>query len=159
MNTRTLAIAAIALWAATAATGAFLFVRGQTTLASDGRTAVLLDSGERDLVLMEMRTLLTSVQGIVSGLARDQRADVRKAAAGGGMAIAQEVPPGLMAKLPLEFKQLGMEVHRDFDAIAAGIDQGETTDMTLARLEEQLGRCVGCHAAYRLAVPEANGGN
>ena len=38
-----------------------------------------------------------------------------------GMGMAADVEPAIMMKLPLPFKQMGMSVHRDFDAIADGI--------------------------------------
>ena len=49
---------------------AFKFaVLGSTAPAEDGRTQVLLESGERDLVLSEMRQLLAATQQISEGLA------------------------------------------------------------------------------------------
>ncbi len=156
MNTRLLATTALVVWGITAVGAAYLFIGGKTIASADGRTAVVLHEGERDLVLEEMRALLTSVQGIVAGLAGEEMPRVRQAAASAGMAIAQEVPPQLMTKLPLEFKQLGMQVHRNFDDIAAGVDQGEPAEMLLTRLGEQLSLCVGCHASYRLQVEETH---
>ncbi|OAF16621.1 hypothetical protein AYJ54_37680 [Bradyrhizobium centrolobii] len=52
----------------TAAVVVAIFVRGQTQVARDGRTAVLLVPDERDLVLSEMRGVLASVHGIVEAV-------------------------------------------------------------------------------------------
>lgn len=150
MNTRTLATAALGLWVITAAGVAYLFVKGQTTVASDHREAIVVQPAERDLVLMEMRTMLESVQGIVAGMAEEDLARVQTAARASGMAIAQDVPPALMAKLPLDFKQLGMGAHRGFDELSAAVEQEETPEMLMTRLGDQLARCVACHAKYRL---------
>lgn len=152
MSTRFLAIAALILWLVTVAVAVYMFVSGQTTTGSDGRTAILLNEEEKDLVLTEMRTMLGSVQGIVAGLSEEQPAKVRESARTSGMAIAGAVPPSLMAKLPLEFKSLGMGVHRGFDTISAAVEQEETADMILTRLGDQLNNCVACHSMYRLQV-------
>lgn len=53
MNTRMLSVVAIALWLATIAVAGVFFVRGQTRVAPDGRTAVLLAPDQRNLVLTE----------------------------------------------------------------------------------------------------------
>jgi len=56
----------------------------------------------------------------------------------------------LIAKLPLEFKQLGFATHADFDQIAQdAIDLGDPKH-TLDQLGSTLGRCVACHSTYRL---------
>ncbi len=47
---------------------------------------------------------------------------LRGRAAGKGMAA--DVSPAIMVKLPLALKQMGMSVHRDFDALADAVVQG-----------------------------------
>ncbi len=70
-----------------------------------------------------------------------------KAAAKAGMAAAADVNPALMAKLPLEFKQLGMSVHRDMDEIASIADEGEiSAEEILQMTADTLRKCVACHA-------------
>ena len=152
MSTRFFAITALGLWLVTIAVAVFMFVSGQTIEGRDGRTAILLEEEERDLVLTEMRTMLGSVQGIIAGLSEEDWEKVRGSATVSGMAIAGDVPPALMAKLPLEFKQMGMGVHRGFDEISVAVVQEETTDMILSRLGDQVSSCVACHASYRLQV-------
>jgi hypothetical protein len=150
MSTRILSVVAIGLWVVSAAVAAVFFVRGQTRLASDGRTAVLLAPDERDLVLSEMRGLLASVQGIVEALNAGDMKRVGEAARDSGMAAAADVNPALMAKLPLEFKELGFGMHRRFDELAAAADSGASREQVLGSLSAQLSTCVGCHAGYRL---------
>ena len=155
MSTRSLAFAALGLWLVTIGVAVYMFVNGQTTKGGDGRTAIHLNSDERDLVLTEMRTMLTSVQGIVTGLSREDLEMVRTSAQASGNAIAGNVPPTLMAKLPLEFKTMGMGVHKGFDEMSVAVEQQETTDMILSRLGDQLNSCIACHAAYKLEVGKA----
>lgn len=151
MNYRLIAWATLGLWIATVAVVAILFVRGSTAPSSDGRRAILLSPAERDLVLGEMRAMLGSVQGVVQGVHANDLKQAAAAARASGMAAAVDLEPGLMAKLPLEFKQLGMSVHRGFDDMATAVDQGAADrDEVLRRLGAQLSACVGCHAAYRI---------
>lgn len=150
MSTRILSIVAVALWLLTAAGAVVIFVRGQTQVAPDGRTAILLAPDERNLVLAEMRGLLGSVQGIVDGVNAGDMKRVAQAARASGMAVAADVNPALMAKLPLEFKELGLSMHRRFDDIAAFADSGGSREQALAALSTQLSACVGCHESYRL---------
>ncbi len=66
------------------------------------------------------------------------------------VAAAADVNPALMVKLPLEFKQLGLSVHKRFDKIATAADSGASREQLLASLSTQLSACVACHASYRL---------
>jgi cytochrome c556 len=63
------------------------------------------------------------------------------------------MPPELAPRLPAAFKQLAQQTHRTFDAIADDAERGAPRDALLARLSENLARCVACHASYRLAEP------
>jgi hypothetical protein len=157
MSTRTLSVVAIILWLVTIGVAVFFFVRGQTRAAPDGRTAVLLAPDERNLVLTEMRGMLSSVQGVVDGVKAANMKQVAQAARASGMAAAADVNPALMAKLPLEFKEFGLSVHRRFDEIATEADSDGSREQMLASLSAQLSACVACHASYRIeaATPAA----
>lgn len=147
-----LTLVAIALWVMTAVIGGLLFIRGSTKAGPDGRTAILLQAGERDFILEEMRTLLVAVRDIAEGLAQDDRAKVTKAARSVGMAAARDTAPMLMAKLPLDFKRLGLPLHQGFDDLADAVERGESSSALSLRLVGQLDRCVACHASFRLEV-------
>ena len=110
MNMRILPVAAIALRLATIAAAGFFFVRGQTRLAPDGGTAVLLAPDKRDLVLAEMRGLLGSVLGMIDGVKAE---NVKHVARASGMAAAADVKPALMAKLPLEFRHTSYRIETE----------------------------------------------
>lgn len=154
LNTRNLALLAIGLWGVTIIVVGTLFVRGQTTPGSDGRQAITLESHEKDLVLGEMRTMLESINGIVGGLSANDNNQIIEAARKSGSASTQSVPPSLMAKLPLEFKKLGMSVHQGFDNIVVSAQQEEPVDFVLSKLDQQLNRCVACHATYSFQSSE-----
>ena len=154
MNTRTLSITAIALWLVTIVVLATMFVRGNTTTGSDDRTAIVLNTPERDLVLTEMRGLLTSTQAILDGLNRNDMKLVADAARAIGMGSATDVNPSLMTKLPLSFKQMGMGVHHEMDALADAAQAGKSPAEIQGMLSNTLSTCVACHSAWQLKAAD-----
>lgn len=150
MKTSKLAIAAIALWVVTIAAFAWFFVKGNTVKGTDERMAVVLAPAERDLVLGEMRSLLTGVHGILRGLNANDMKLVAESARSVGMKAAVDVNPALMAKLPLEFKQLGMSVHHSMDDLATAAEAGKPANEIMGMLTDTMSRCIGCHAAWQL---------
>jgi cytochrome c556 len=147
---------AFGLWIVTIGVAGWFFVQGWTAESRDGRTQIVLTSTERDLILGEMRMLLKAVHGVVTGLAgQDQAADrtqIEQAARSAGMHMAEDVNPALMAKLPLPFKQMGMSIHQDMDALADAIVNKETPQQILQRLSNMTARCTVCHDMYRFGV-------
>ena len=150
MNSRIVAWIALALWVVTVATFAWFFVRGNTAVSSDARSSIMLSHPERDLVLSEMRGLLTATQGILEGINQNNPQKIASAARAAGMAAAADVNPVLMAKLPLDFKQLGMSVHHDMDAIAQAAEAGKAPAEISKMLGDTLPKCVACHASWQL---------
>lgn len=145
-----LGLIAIVLWAITAGVFGYFFVRGWTSESSDRRTAIHLAPAERDLVLGEMRQMLHSVHNLITGLSAGDPKIMEQAARDSGMGMAADVNPIIMAKLPIEFKQQGMSVHRDFDALADTIARGADQATVLREFTGITARCVGCHTSYRL---------
>jgi hypothetical protein len=150
MKSNRLAQIALLLWLVTAAVFAWFFVRGNTAAGNDGRTAVVLQAAERDLVLSEMRGLLVATQGILEGANNGDMQRISKAARAAGMSGAADVNPVLMAKLPLEFKNLGMSVHHDMDDIANAAESGKPPAEILQMASNVLTKCVACHATWQL---------
>lgn len=151
---RTICLIAMLLWLMTLAVSTWFFVRGWTRPGSDGRTEILLASVERDQILAEMRLLLKTVDGILRGLgdAEIDRRVLAMIAREAGMGMAADVEPTIMAKLPLPFKQLGMSIHKDMDALADAIAEGATAQEIVRRLSDMTARCTACHEMYRLSV-------
>lgn len=141
----------VVVLAVVAAVPLYLFViRGETVPASDGRTAILLTPGERDLVLAEMRAFLVALQQISQAVVDQDASAAATAAREVGAAAQQEVPYGLVGKLPLAFKRLGYDTHARFDELALNVEQFEATDQTLSELAAVMANCTGCHATYRI---------
>jgi hypothetical protein len=146
----------LGLWIVSIGVAGWFFVQGWATPGTDGRMHIVLAPAERDLILGEMRMLLKAVHGVVTGLAgQDQAADrsqIERAARSAGMSMAADVNPALMAKLPLSFKQIGMSIHQDMDALADAIVQKETPQQILQRLSSMTARCTVCHDLYRFSA-------
>ena len=147
---KTFTTIAFALWVITIGVFGYFFVTGSTQKSTDNRTAVLLSSQESDLILGEMRTMLSATSGVLIALGEGDMKKASAAARSAGMAMAVDTTPVLMAKLPLEFKNLGMSVHGDFDLLAADIDTGLTQQQVVQRMGVTTTKCVACHATYRL---------
>jgi len=141
---------ALLLWLATLAVFVFFFVRGNVAPGSDNRTAVVLAASERDLILSEMRALLSGVHGILDALNHNNMRQTASAARSVGMAAAADVNPALMSKLPMPFKQLGMSVHHDMDNLAQAADSGKPVAELQTMLADTMTKCVACHAAWQL---------
>jgi hypothetical protein len=127
-------------------------VLGRTGTAADGRMTILLEPSERVVVLNEMRQFLAGIQGMLEAADRGDAAEIVKIARPLGMAAAHNVPAGLAAKLPLEFKTLGHSVHEDFDRIAMDAEAMNDARLSLRQLGETMKKCVACHATYQIAA-------
>ena len=145
-----LAVVSIVLWVISAIGGGVMFVRGNATVGSDGRSTILLAPSERDFVLSEMRGMLTAVWKVSEALAEGNTVSAAEAARTAGGKAAAAIPPSLMAKLPMGFKTAGLAMHNGFDEIAAAADGREQPPALAKRLAEQLGTCVGCHQTFRI---------
>lgn len=148
-----LCVTAIVLWVIALMAGGWLFVQGWSKPGSDGRTEIILAPAERDQILAEMRQLLKAVDAVVRGFGEPEP-DVKgmeEAARAVGMKMAADTSPAIMMKLPLPFKQMGMSIHKDMDALADAIVQKETQQQILQRLSSMTARCTTCHDLYRLS--------
>jgi hypothetical protein len=117
---------------------------------ADARERVVLDPAGRDAVLLEMRRMLQSIHAILQALPANDLAAVERAGRAAGMAMAADVDPAVMPKLPLAFRQMGMQTHQAFDQLADAAKAGAAPDEVIRRLGALMGGCVACHATYRL---------
>jgi len=142
----------IVLAIATAGLAWKFILSGETVAASDGRTGIVLEAGERNLVLAEMRAFLEATQKILDASVRGDVTAVSEAARAVGRIAAAPVPGSLLGKLPLGFKRLGFATHDGFDRLAMDVEAlGDTAEVP-ERLAQLMNNCVGCHATFRLEV-------
>jgi hypothetical protein len=138
----------------------------------DTRQTIQLPAMQRDMVLTEMRGLLTSVNGILRGLAARDTALMRSSAESAGMAammrgegmggagrgmhagggVGMGSGRGMGPMLPAEFRALGHRTHAAFDTLAMRIAAGAGPDTVVARLARITDNCLACHSTYRLEV-------
>lgn len=149
-----LAIIAVLLLVIAAMAHKFI-VAGSVEQVADGRSAIVLEPGERAFVLAEMRGFVAGLQQLTQALSEEDMKAVASAARRMGMAAAHSAPAPMMGKLPLEFKTLGFEVHRDFDALALDAESLGDARHTLAQLAGTLNKCVACHASYQIKASAA----
>ena len=125
-------------------------VAGSTGKAEDERVVILLEPGERALLLREMRAFVAGLQLMSDALSRDDMKGVAKIAREMGSARAHDVPLALMGKLPLGFKTLAFGVHGGFDTIAIDAEGVGMPRHTLVQLSDVLQKCVACHSSYQV---------
>lgn len=154
MKSNKIALLAILLWVVTIAVFAWFFVRGSTVAGTDNRTAVVLKANERNLVLQEMRGMLSATNGILEGINQGNMSQVIQSSRSAGMAAAADVNPVLMARLPLPFKTLGMSVHHDMYELAKAAESGKPAPELLKMLSDTLSKCVACHAAWQIKAED-----
>jgi hypothetical protein len=145
---------ALALLLSTLALVYVFVVSGNTLPATDGRTAIVLTPGERDLVLGEMRDFLVALQAISAAAAADDSSGLIEAARRVGGAAQQGVPASLVGKLPLTFKQLGFATHQRFDQLADNVQDLGDTGPALADMADLMRNCIACHATYRFELEQ-----
>ncbi len=116
----------------------------------DTRERLLVPPPARTKILYEMRGMLEALEGVLAGLARGDRAAAAGAARAAGVANAVDVQPQMQRVLPAAFVEAGLEAHRAFDALAAVLAGPGDDRAALGEVAALTGRCVACHAVYRL---------
>lgn len=130
-------------------------ISGSTVPASDGRQALLLTAGERDILQSEMRGLLESVHGIIQGANEGDMAKVVGAARRAGLKGQREVPESLIGKLPLSFKKLGFDTHERFDTLADDAEKMKDPAHVMQQLATLMENCLSCHASYSVRAMDS----
>lgn len=123
---------------------------GKTEVAPDGRTVILFEESERTFFLNEMRNFLIAVQQITDGIEKDDMSQIAQAAKKVGSGDLAHVPPGIMGKLPLATKKMGLATHKAFDQMAMDAESLGDKDHSLSQLNKILSTCTACHTLYRV---------
>ncbi|MCK4705393.1 MAG: hypothetical protein KAT90_07935 [Gammaproteobacteria bacterium] len=147
-------ISAVLLIALIAMSYKFIVV-GSVVPSDDGRQLLVLEPTERNFVLAEMRTFLSSVQAITDGISKEDMTQVAEAALMVGNQAQKAMPGSLIGKLPLSFKKLGGDTHNKFDELALNAEQLGDPDHSLRQLTELLNNCVECHSIYKIDAAQS----
>lgn len=114
----------------------------------DPRISLGLTEAERVEFLSEMQQMLASIQGIMEGMANEDRERIKAAARYSGNRMARATPDSVRAKLPEAFKSLGGPTHMMFEEVVVRADTDDMED--IADLTSQLMKnCLACHAQFR----------
>ena len=109
MKSNKLAQIALLLWLVTIAVIVWFFIRGSTVAGTDGRTAIVLQPRERELVLTEMRGLLAATQGILEGANQGDMPRIIEAARAGGHGWHRGCQPGVDGQIAAGLQSTGHE--------------------------------------------------
>ena len=120
----------------------------ESATPADGRAALELPAAARQQVRTEMRLMLSALNGVLTALASRDGPAVPPDRAASATAVAVDADPALAERLPAEFRQLGMETHRQFDALAEAAESGAPRDSLLGSLGRLTANCVACHETY-----------
>ena len=151
-NSKNLSIVAIALWIVTVAIIGTMMIKGNTVASDDARVAIQLTKSDKNIITTEMHSFLNTIRLINLAVSENRLGDVSKLAQHNGMQEVELVPPNVLVKLPMEFKQLGFAVHKQFDALSEKAKTGVTATEVNQALGEIIASCLGCHSSYQIVV-------
>lgn len=121
---------------------------------ADKRAAIALTADQREAILTDMRSMLTSIQRIMDGATRMDVPQIRAVAQAAGTAAIAGYDSVTQAQLPGAFRKQFAETRANFDALANAVRGFTARDTTLAYLSRISQQCVSCHAQYRLTTKE-----
>ena len=117
-------------------------------LAADQRISLGLSATEKAEFLREMRQMLASIQGILTGIGEENPHLIAESARSSGNLMASATPDSVRQKLPQSFKDIGGPTHMMFEELAI---RAETDDMDMLAsfTGELMQQCLSCHATYK----------
>ena len=115
----------------------------------DDRINLGLTKSEKTEFLQEMRQMLVSIQGIVSGIGDEDRALIISSARKSGNQMARATPDSVRNKLPQSFKEIGGPTHMMFEEIAITAE-ADDMDMLAISTGLLLQKCVACHSMFKV---------
>ena len=115
---------------------------------ADKRISLNLTSLEKAEFLSEMRQMLASVQGIIAGIAEEDRELIRTSARYSGNRMARETPESIKQKTTPAFKEIGGKTHMMFEEL---VIRAETDDMDwlTAFTGDLMKQCLACHEIFK----------
>jgi len=114
----------------------------------DTRRPIITRPNERAHILQNMRRYLTGLQAVT--LARDDMAAATEAARSMGSINLYEVRLMFPNAAAIEFRDLGGELHREFDRIANDAQERKNAKAMMAQIGAAMKKCVYCHETYAL---------
>lgn len=116
--------------------------------APDTRISLGMTPVERAQFLSEMQQMLGSIQGVLHGIATEDRTLIAAAAARSGNVMARATPDSLRQRLPEGFKKLGGPTHLLFEELVVRAETDDLRDL-LQHTANLMQQCMQCHAQFR----------
>jgi hypothetical protein len=115
---------------------------------NDKRISLSLTATEKAEFLREMRQMLASIQGVITGIGNKDRELIIESARLSGNQMARATPDSVRKKLPQSFKELGGPTHMMFEelVVRAATDDMDMLASLTGRLMQQ---CITCHAMFK----------
>jgi len=118
---------------------------------NDPRIGLKLTNSEKVEFLQEMRQMLRSIQGIVSGIGTENREQIVKSAKYSGNRMARATPEAVTKKLPQLFKSIGGPTHMMFEQLAVIAEDDDMETLT-QYTGEIMNQCLRCHETFKITV-------
>jgi cytochrome c556 len=132
---------------------AALLINATNAAAADPRTPITLPADMRDAFLEHMRLHMESLDDVMAELGAG---DFKGAATVAREQLVTGSGAGFGRHLPVEFREMGLGMHRaaaDFAAVADAVPAEPTAadwQRTMAALQGIASHCRSCHAAFRM---------
>lgn len=125
-----------------------LSVQASDTEIPDNRINLGFTELEKSEFLIEMRKMLESIQGVITGIGEGDRKLIINSARYSGNRMARATPESIKKKTTQSFKEIGGPTHMMFEELVV---RAETDDMdTLASFTgELMKQCLACHAMFK----------
>ena len=125
------------------------WAENQGTQAIDQRISLGLTETEKIEFLSEMRQMLASIQGIISGIGENNPEKIIKSARYSGNRMARATPKSVKSKIPKSFQEIGGPTLMMFEEL---VIRAETDDMETLTLftGEILQQCTACHEMFKV---------
>lgn len=138
------------------AAGAYKFIIKGNVVVNDAeqRTSILLEAGEKNFILGEMRALLSKVQRLIGFLANDDMQDFTALAKVLKEESAGEKQQALISKMPLAFKLMSNKIHSDFGQLYDDAVTKNDKQHSLKQVSDMMTNCVACHSTFHLATKD-----
>lgn len=123
-------------------------------LGPDTRQVITLPAAQRDMLLNEMRGMLTAMQSVMEAASRLDVPRIRSVAQSAGTAAISIHDAAFQDQLPDGFRRQEAATRSEFDGLAEAVRGFTARDTVLAYLSRISQGCVSCHAKYRLTAKE-----
>lgn len=130
-----------------------LLACGFSSLASeadnfDKRISLHLTKAEKADFLIEMRGMLSSIQGVMSGISDKNRTLIINSARYSGNRMARATPKSVKQKTPKLFKEIGGSTHMMFEELVVRAEDEDMESLT-SFTATLMKNCLTCHETYR----------